>query len=365
MGDGLGGARELLPGVRLELVETLRGGERTTTQRIRATYPDRTVRSLIVKRYHSAGEGWVREASALAVLPPGVPGPRLVACGAVPPIVITEDLGPRSSVADVLLGTDPQAAAAAVVDWAEALAALHVGTRGSRPAFRAALAERQGDLPVADSLVAVGLDDAVRVLDRECGALGVRVPGEAFEELRELGRRLGGSGPAALSPSDTCPDNNVRTPGGLVLIDFEDAHWRHVAWDVAYLRVPWPTCWCSWRLPDEVADEAVAAYRQAAGPGFPEVADPGFDRDVSAAAVGWAMVSTGLFIDNALGSDPPLNPDRPTPTRRAMIMHRLRTAAGSPELPAVAELADRLVAELRTRWGDVPLAYARAFRAAQ
>ena len=26
--------------------------------------------------------------------------------------------------------------------------------------------------------------------------------------------------------------------------------WRHVAWDLAYLRVPWPTCWCSWRLPD-------------------------------------------------------------------------------------------------------------------
>ncbi len=365
MGDGLSGARELLPGVRLEVVDTLRGGERTTTQRVRATHPDGTVRSLIVKRYHSAGEGWVREASALSVLPVGVPGPRVVASGSLPPIVITEDLGPRSSVADALLGTDPQAAAAAVVDWAEAVATLHVGTRDSRPAFRAALAERQGELPVADSLVAVGLEDAVRVLDRECGALGVRVPAGAFDEFRGLAKRLGGSGPAALSPADTCPDNNVRTPDGLVLIDFEAAHWRHVAWDVAYLRAPWPTCWCSWRLPGDVADAAVAAYRRVAAAGFPEVAEPDFERQISAAAVGWALVSTGLFIDNALGSDPPLNPDRPTPTRRAMIMHRLRAAAGSPELPAVAELAGRLAAELQGRWGDVPLAYARAFRAAQ
>jgi Phosphotransferase enzyme family len=365
MEDGLGGARDLLPGVRLELVETLRGSERTTTQRVRATYPDRSVRSLIVKRYHSAGEGWVREAAALAVLPAGVPGPTLVASGGEPPIVITADLGPRSSVADALLGRDPQAAAAAVVDWAEAVAALHVGTRDARPAFRAALAQRQGDLPVADTLVALALEDAVRILDRECGALGVRVPVNAFDELRGLAKRLGGAGTAALSPADTCPDNNVRTPSGLVLIDFEAAHWRHVAWDVAYLRAPWPTCWCSWRLPAEVADRAVAAYRRVAATAFPQIAEPEFDRQVSAAAMGWALISTSLFIDNALGSDPPLNPDRPTPTRRAMIMHRLTAAAGSAELPAVAELADRLVTELRTRWGDVPLAYARAFRSDQ
>ncbi len=68
-------------------------------------------------------------------------------------------------------------------------------------------------------------------------------------------------GPGALTPGDACPDNNIETPDGLVLIDFEVADFRHVAWDAAYLTEPWPTCWCSWRLPSEVTDEAVARWR--------------------------------------------------------------------------------------------------------
>lgn len=365
MGDGLDAARAVLPGVRLEAVDRLGGGERTTVQRVRATYPDGADASLVVKQYHSAGEGWIRESAALSVLRDTGCGPRLVAVGAMPPLVVTVDGGGSTSVADALLGEDPRIARTAVVEWAEAVAALHVATRDLRPAFRAALAAGEGDLPVADAPMAVGLEDAVRVLDRECGALGVRVPGEAFDELRGLVTSLGTSGAAALSPSDTCPDNNVRTPDGLLLLDFEGAEWRHVAWDVAYLRVPWPTCWCSWRMPDAVADEAVAAYRRIASTAFPEVGEPQFDRHIEEATVGWALVSTSLFIDNALGSDPPLNPRRPTPSRRAMILHRLAAASAASALPAAAELAGRLSAALRERWGDASLAYAKAFRGPQ
>jgi hypothetical protein len=48
-----------------------------------------------------------------------------------------------------------------------------------------------------------------------------------------------------------------------------------------------------------------------------------------------------------------------------MITHRLAAAARSTELPALAELAGSLGAALAGRWGDVPLAYAPAFRTAQ
>jgi hypothetical protein len=361
MDDGLDAARALLPGVRLDRPEDIRGGERSAVQRVRTTYADGSRSSLIVKRFLAAGEGWVRESAALAMLPSSVPAARLVATGAAPPVLITEDLGSGGSVADALLGDDADVADVAVTGWAEAIARLHVATRGTREAFRTALAERQGDLPVAESRVPVDLDDAVRVLDRECGSLGVRVPAGAFDELRGLAKRLGGSGPAALTPADACPDNNVSTDAGLALVDFEGAQWRHVAWDVAYLLVPWPTCWCSWRIPDAVADRALAAYRRIAATAFPEVEDGAFDADLEAAAVGWALLSTSWFLDNALGSDPALNPDKPTPTRRAMILHRLARAACSAELPALGELADGLAAELRSRWGEVPLALARAF----
>ncbi|MFN2561719.1 MAG: phosphotransferase [Jatrophihabitans sp.] len=365
MTDDLEVARALLPSVRLEPLEELRGGERSSVQRVHATYPDGNRSTLVVKRYLAAGEGWVRESAALSVLPASVPAPRVVAVGDQPPVLITDDLGGGGSVADALLGTDPALATAAVVGWARAIATLHVATAGSRQSFRDAVDERQGDLPVAESRMSIDLEDAIRVLDRECGALGVRVPAGAFEELRGVGKRLGASGPAALTPADTCPDNNVAAPSGLALLDFEGAEWRHLAWDVAYLLVPWPTCWCSWRLPAAVADQALDAYRRVAAAAFPQVAEPGFAADLDAAVLGWALLSTSWFIDNALGSDAPANPEKPTPTRRAMIMHRLESVAGSREVPAAAELAGRLAGALHTRWGDVPLAYARAFTAAQ
>lgn len=203
----------------------------------------------------------------------------------------------------------------------------------------------------------------MRVLDRACGSLSVAVPAGAFDELRELYHRLGGDGAAAITPGDTCPDNNVLVDGRLVLLDFENAQWRHVAWDVAYLRVPWPSCRCSWRMPHDVVDRAVAAYRQAAAAAFPEGAAPAFERDLEAATVGLALITATWFLDDAFGAEPAL-PDRDlnAPSRRAVIMNRLENASRSTELPALAELAQSLVGELRSRWGTVELAVAPAFR---
>ena len=359
--DQLDAARAVLPGVQLADPRRLGGNDRSLVHRVRSVWPDGAERSLIVKEYVSSSEGWVREASALAVLARAGRRPRLIAEAALPPVLVTEDVGTGASLADALLADGPRMAERMLHRWAESIADLHIATRTSRGEFAAALAQREGELPVRDSSIAVDLEDAARVLDRECGSLGVRIPSGALDELRGLGHRLGSDGLAALTPADACPDNNVVTDSGLVLVDYEGAQWRHVAWDVAYLLVPWPSCWCSWRLPDEVAARAVAAYRSTAAPAMPDVGAPEFEHDVAAATIGWALISTTWFIRNALGDDPQLHPDRPTPTRRAMILHRLDRAAASAELPALAELAGRLVAELRSRWGDVPLALAPAF----
>jgi hypothetical protein len=296
----------------------------------------------------------------LSILPSEVRTPRLVAAGAVPPTVVMSDVGPGASVADALLGQDPAEAADAVVAWATAIAVLHRATAGSREAFRDALSARAGDPPVAESIVSVDLENAAGIVARHCAELGVDVPAHALEELRALGTRLGGDGTAALTPADACPDNNVRTDDGLVLIDFEGAQWRHVAWDVAYLIVPWPSCWCSWRIPADVVERAIDAYQAAFT--VSDVDAAGFGRDVDAAAVGWAFVSTSWFLPRALPDDPPpANPSKPAPTHRGMILHRLDQARRSAETPALVELATRLHHALTARWGDVTLPYAPAF----
>lgn len=358
--DGLDAARAVLPGVTLRAGERLRSSPRATVLRAEAAWPDRESTSVVVKQFQDAGESWVREAAALAVLPPGEAS-AIIAAGGPPPVVVTEDLGSGGSLADALLGDDPETAVSAVEDWARAVARLHSAGRPLRDRFREALEDRQGDAMVDECRVSIEVDEAVRTLDAHCASLGVSIPTHALDDLRSLAPRLGAERCASLSPIDTCPDNNVRVGDRLVLIDFEGAQWRHIAWDVAYLSVPWPSCWCSWRLPDDVAQRGLDAYRQAAIEAFPEVGDDDFARDVEAATAGWALTSTTYFLDNALGSDPDTNPDRPTPTRRAMISHRLGVAARTTELPALAELAGGLADELLRRWGPVPLEYAPAF----
>jgi hypothetical protein len=227
--DDLAPARALLPGYRLELVERLRGGDRTLVHRVLAELPDGTRTELVVKEFRTAGEGWVRETAALECVAGSGAAPRLVACGGEPPVLVAGYVGDGGSLADVLLGADAGGAADAVRRWAEAVAALHVATAGARERFRAALAARQGDLPVAETHTALALEETIRQLDQECAALGVAIPTGTFDALRTLEHRLGGAGSAALTPSDTCPDNNVLVGDRLVLLDFEDAQWRHIA----------------------------------------------------------------------------------------------------------------------------------------
>jgi hypothetical protein len=362
MRDRLDDARALLPGVRLDEREALGGSERSDVRRVRAEWPGQPETALVVKTFADAGESWVREAAALATVPPEAPTARLIAEGAAPPIVVMSDIGDGPSVADALLGDAFDRGAEAVLDWAQAIGTLHRLTLGARAAFRSALAQRSGDLPVSETSMLAAVDDAARLLERQCLDLDVRMPAGALAALRDLPRRLNGDHAAALSPHDACPDNNVRVGEALTLLDFEGAQWRHIAWDVAYLIVPWPSCWCSWRMPGDVAGRALERYRLTIENELPYVRTPEFRHDVASAATGWALISTSWFLPKALGDDPPpSDPARLTPTRRAMILHRLYGAERSEEMPALAELAGHLRAGLVSRWGEVPLAYAPAF----
>lgn len=363
MTDAVAAAAALLPGVRIERVERLRKTERSEVLRVGVSgsgWPGPG--TLIVKLFPDAGEAWVRESSALAAAPAGAPVPGLVAAGVDPPVVVMADAGTGPSAADVLLGDDAAAGGAAVERFAEALAQLHLSTQGVRAAFAAELAARSGGT-VPESAMPGLVRGAAAALASLCGQLGVKVPGGALAALAGLTGQLSAAGSAALTLADACPDNTVRAGGGYVLIDFEEAEWRHIAWDVVYLTVPWPSCWCSFRLPAAVTRQALARYRAVIAGRLPYVGTPAFERDLALAETGWALVSASWFLPNALGQGPPLHDAvAGLPTRRAVILHRLGNAHGNAAHPALAEFAGRLRAALARRWGEVPLELAPAFR---
>lgn len=316
-------------------------------------------RTYVVKTYAgaSAMEGSARERAALSALGGAVGTPRLLGVCGEPPALVMDQLDGTASVADLLLGTDPQPATEALVRWGEALAHLHTAGVGEvRLAFEDELGRSAPSLPAR--ALARDFDRAAERYVSVLAKLGLGPHDLALDELRGLPASLSSEGHEVLSPADTCPDNNVLVGDAVVLLDFEHAELRHLAWDVAYLLAPWPSCWCAWLLPDRTVAAAVSGYRRVAGVGDD---DSAFDLDLAVATLGWQAMTPGWFIDGALASDDRTDP--PTrPSRRAFVLHRLAAVSGNSIAPALADMATELHEALRARWGDVTLDLAPAFR---
>ncbi len=349
------GSRAL--GVPLVAPELLKGSDRTLV--VRARTPEGTV---VVKLHRDpAAESAVREPAGLQVAG-GQGTPQLLAV-TDPAGVVLEDVGSGNDLAELLLGTDPAAAADGLRRWATALGTLHARTAGCGEEMQDALNRSATRLNVTAPPAAgtpTMLARSADSLTADLPLLGVTPSPQALTELRGLDGLLDGPDQAwALTPADACPDNNRLTADGLVLLDLEGAQLRHVAWDVAYLLVPWPSCWCSWRPPADVAETALESWRAAIGLLYAH--EPAFKRDLSTVTLGWAMTSAGWFVRRAVQDD---HPHPATPSRKAMVQHRLTLAVenANPQLSALTALAEELLQATYDAWGDVPLELAPAFR---
>ena len=212
--------------------------------------------AVVVKSYADGSRtSWARERVGLAVAGPLGLAPRLLG-GRRPTrtLVVMEDLGTAPSVADHLLGSDPAAPTRRWSPGRPTLGRLHAahprrpvpraarpsptadGGRGGRGAHRPVPRRRDGSLDEATA-------------DWAAQRRGARARPEP-PDVRALAcaarrrRATTRSARPTSAPTTTCCIGD-----GCRLIDFEWSEVRHPAWDAAYLTVPWPTCWCSWRIP--------------------------------------------------------------------------------------------------------------------
>src|SRR5262249_23913056 len=154
-----------------------------------------------------------------------------------------EDLGRAPTLADVLLGADPGTAERGLLAWARSLGRLHAVTAGREAGFGALMRRlglRTRDDPLATH-ARPGPADHHPLLAAE---LGTTTPVATAKRARTSVRLLGGPGFRAFSPSDLCPDNNLVISQGVRFLDFEWGCIRDVTLDIAYVRVPFPSCWC-------------------------------------------------------------------------------------------------------------------------
>jgi aminoglycoside phosphotransferase (APT) family kinase protein len=272
--------------------------------------------------------------------------PRLLGADPDAGILLIEDLGPGTSLADSLLAEDRARAEADLVAYARALGALHAWSIG-RPGNLAGLWARYAHgappgpawLGAAERHRDVFLEVVARLDVPADGVTG---------EISQMTAMLAGTGYAGLVHGDACPDN-VHLAGGVCRIfDFETSGWGCVALDATYLQAPFPSCWCFASLPAAVAAPAVTVYRNCLQDAGIEL---GRDWDaVTAAAMAAFLIARGPMISAALDEDRPWG----TTTMRPRLLTWLRTFTGTASragvLPRLADLAATLHDQLSRRW---------------
>ncbi len=337
-------------------VTELRLGDRSRVLRVRTGDTSYVVKGALTDE----GDTWARENAALSALEGLDVGPALVAAASDPPLIVMADLGEHPSVADAVLGRDPGVADRAVDAWSDAVADLHGATgEGVLATFArrlAALAPHRATHGVPGEL-----EWSLDSFQELAAAIDLPVPAGFADELLALPDRFR-CNEVVLTSGDCCPDNNALVGGRALLHDFEFAEIRHVAWDVAYLRVPWPTCWCAWRLPDAVAARGIARYRERLAPRIPYVASDDFLHDLDVATVGWCLMSTSWWIGSALDEDTHQGGEAEGPSTRPKLLHRLWLAGRLPAAPGLTSYAHALHRTLVRRWGDPALVLAPAWR---
>jgi tRNA A-37 threonylcarbamoyl transferase component Bud32 len=261
----------------------------------------------------------------------------------------------RPLLAPAILGTDPGArvlvlefvadrgpAPGWVVEYAATLARLHAVTG---PADAGVVPPWSGPTAAdADAFLALA------------GVLGVPVPPQVPGELGALLGRLDPAGHYALLHGDPCPGNDLYADDGVCFVDFEQASLGNGLTELAYLRIGFPTCWCSTAVPPPLRAEAEAAYREA----WRSAAGTDIHGGLADACAGWlirgdalverAYRGTADHLAQVTGEDWRWG----TGTARERLAHRLAVVAamttGSDQLSGLGQVSSGMRDRMLTRW---------------
>ncbi|MEV4868036.1 aminoglycoside phosphotransferase family protein [Streptomyces syringium] len=254
------------------------------------------------------------------------------------------------AVAPALLGTDPVERVLVlehmdhhrppgdwIVGYATTLARLHA-TTGPQDA---------GSLPAWSG---PGHHDVAAFL-RLAETLGVSVPSPAPAQLDDLVHRLGEAPGHALLHGDPCPGNDLHTADGIRFIDFEQASLGNGLMELAYLRIGFPTCWCTTAAPEPLLARAEDAYRS----GWRTATGTDPRGDLTDACAGWLLRGDALVPRAERGTTDHLarvtHRDWAwgTATARQRLAHRLGVVSRMTAARADLSGLSRLCADMRRR----------------
>lgn len=286
-------------------------------------------------------------------------GPGLVAADRDLAMTVMPDLGTWPSLADVLLGDDPDKATATLHEWARAY-----GRMAHDSLDRGAELDRLLDVYATGEPAendARWIDEMVPAVRKAVADAGITAPDGWDEDLAALAA-LRELGPRVFSPGDICPDNNLLTDQGFRVIDFEGAGYHSAYLDAAYVTMPFATCWCVYRLPEGVAESVLGTYWREITGAAPTEADRAGIRLAQAA---WTLDMGRYLLPNTAAGDRPMHRTRKVASQREILRYRMRSLrdvlAVHGELPAIRKVCEDVLA-YGDGWGTAELGLYPAYR---
>lgn len=201
---------------------------------------------------------------------------------------VMEDLGDGAQLDHLLLGNDAQAAETGLLEYAEVHGRLHALSMGRQEEYRR-IREALG--PATPSAIHASYDWLFPTLHSMAEQLGVPLQPGVDEELTRLAATLSEPGPFhVFIQADAAPDNCIRHDGHLRLLDFEGARYAHALLEGVYCRMPFPTCWCVYRIPEAIMQRAENAYRTELARACPAASDDTlFCHGVAEVCIYWSL----------------------------------------------------------------------------
>ena len=295
------------------------------------------------------------EWTGCAMLAPLGLGPTAYTGDAERGFYVMEDLGAGETLADKLTGDDPVAATAALLAYAHTLGELHAATQGQEAHWNELRRARGGTIfPEADSWRNEGAG-----FRGVCERHGLMLPTGFDADLMRISDAVDHPGDyRVFTPADCCPDNHYLRDDRVIFFDCEGATIRHALLDTAYFLAPFPTCWCTSRLPDGMPERLLTTYCQHFTGG------PDFDEQLTLALAAWVLPT---LTWKRAGDWEKEDHKWGLVTLRQRHLYRLENLLARPNLttllPCLAGVTEKLYGVLKARWTDLePIPLYSAFR---
>ncbi|GLV57392.1 hypothetical protein KDH_42280 [Dictyobacter sp. S3.2.2.5] len=264
---------------------------------------------------------------------------------------IMEDLGPGEQLNHVLLGRDSARAEAALLNYAGIhgrLHALSMGRQAEYTAIRAALGPQEESLYFSFDWLHAQMEKIITTLNVQ--------PASGIErELHTLQAALTNPGPfLAFIQGDACPDNIIQTTQGVRMIDFEGGTYIHALIEGAYGRVPFPTCRCLYRIPENIALGMEARYRSELSQSCPAAADDTlFYHGLIEATISWALgFHTMVPLEIILPQDRFIMALTDRQRYLLFFENAAHLCATHGYMQAIGETLEKLAQKMRLLWPD-------------